>query len=165
MSHIVYMSESVTWSLLVWGLMVSRRELAATWGMSHHSDLCPDCDTIEPPPQFTASVMDTIVNVSAQCSKYFNAILRGSITAAAQKPPNSASCHQHTSPSLPRSAQRGAQLTIFVMGSHQTGIMCQISCHCSQFKSQKGLKEMSEFLLRTENPCNLQIVRPGPGLL
>ena len=60
------------------------------------------------------------MNVSAQCSKYFNAILRGSITAAAQKPPNSASCHQHTSPSLPRSAQRGAQLTIFVMGSHQT---------------------------------------------
>ena len=114
----VHMTGGVTWSLLVWGLMVCRRELAATWGMSHHSDLCPDCDTIEPPPQFTASAMDGIVNVSAQCSKYFNAILRGSITAAAQKPPNSASCHQHTSPSLPSSAQCGAHLTIFVMGSH-----------------------------------------------
>ena len=56
MSNIVYTSEEVTWSLLVWGLMVCRREEAATWGMSHHSDLCPDCDTIEPPPQPTASV-------------------------------------------------------------------------------------------------------------
>ena len=67
MSNMVFTSEGVTWSLLVWGLMVCRRELAATWGMSHHSDLCPDCDTIEPPPHPTASAMGMVMfQLSAQ---------------------------------------------------------------------------------------------------
>ena len=40
----------VTWSLLICGDTLLRREEEVTWGMSLHSDLWPDWETITPEP-------------------------------------------------------------------------------------------------------------------